>query len=117
MNKQKQQAVLKILEKGIKAILTDKYFEVNFGSERDWELRGTEIFVIGRALGETLDEIFYPTHWVKFLKRKDCPKYMKKLTRVNVDAYYPQLSIPKEKNYITIDNLGSKTAEEWEEYK
>ncbi len=105
--------VLKVLEKGLQFLITDKFADLLMAAEPDESLGATLIGIIGRSLGETLDEIFYPTQWEKFLKRKDCPKYMKKLTKVNINAYYPKLSLPKEKNYITIDKLGSMTAEDW----
>jgi len=103
MNKEKCVSLLVILERGIKAIVTDKFAEVLIEHERDPELRGTEIYVIGRALGETLDSFEYPVEWRRLLERKDCPKYMKEIRTIHVNAYYPKLSLPQEEHWLTID--------------
>ena len=103
MNKEKSDALLAILERGVSAVVTDKFAEVLFEHERDPELRGTEFCAIGRALGETLDSFEYPVEWERLLKRKDCPKYMREIRTICVNAYYPKLSLPQEEHWLTFD--------------
>ena len=99
----KTKDLLRILERGIKVILTDKYAETIINAEHDVYYRGTEVVVIGRALGECIGEIEYPAHWKRFLKRKDCPQYMKVIHTARVNAYYPKLSLPDEDNWVTFE--------------
>ena len=100
---EEKETILGILERGVQLIATDKFANVLVDSEPDLALRATVISCVGRALGETLGKAEYPTHWQRFLQRKDCPAYMKELTQISVDAYYPKLSLPQEENWVTIN--------------
>lgn len=87
----------------VQVLLTDKLFrEVSLSTERKESVRGTIIGMVGRALGETLEEIEVPSQWRRLLKRKDCPEYMKEIQTYNIIAYYHKLSLPEEEHYITI---------------
>jgi len=94
---------LKELERGIQTMLTDKFWAVNAYAERYSQFKAYIVTVLGRALGEELDSIEYPKHWERFLKTKRCPKYMKELVVSRVNAYYPQISIPDEPHWVTIE--------------
>lgn len=98
---EKTEALLQVLERGVKMSLSDKFMDISLETERDIELEATEITIIGRALGEVLDSFEYPLYWRRFLERKDCPQYMKKVVTQTVQAYYPKLSLPEESNWVT----------------
>lgn len=104
----KDEIVLTKLQKGVQMLVTDKFWGILINEEHNPEYQTRIITLIGCALGETLDSFSFPIHWERFLKRRDCPKYMKIIRGVNINAYYPKLSLPKEENYITIDNLGEE---------
>lgn len=96
-------AVLEELERDIYMALPDRYASIHVSSQHDPAFRATIVRLIVKALGETLATFEYPTNWKRLLARKDCPAYMKKLTTMNVNAYYPKLQIPSEKNWINIE--------------
>jgi len=98
---------LKLLERGIKIVLSDKFVKVEMEVEEDKSLRIYEIACIGSALGKTLDEIEYPIHWERFLKRKDCPAYLREITKVNVNVYFPDISLPEEPHWVSFDRVGT----------
>ena len=99
----KKDVILKLIERGKKYIITDKFATHSIAVERDWALRAWEIFAIGTTLGETLGSVEFPTYWSRFLKRKDCPKYMREISISYINAYYPKLSLPEEKNWVTFE--------------
>ena len=103
MNEKTKQIILKVLERGTSILVTDKFAEISLGAEGDIESRATQFYAVGTALGETLEEIEVPTEWKRFLQRKDCPQYLKHITTYSINAYYPKLSLPEEKNWIAID--------------
>lgn len=101
---------LRLLEKGLQMAITnkliDRFAEVEVTSEPDLELRAQIFSTIGKALGETLDTIEVPIHWRRFIKRKDCPKYLKEIMVYHANAYYPKISLPEREPYITFDSGG-----------
>lgn len=102
--KDKKQVTLELLEREVQMMVSDKMWDIMVKQDVDpFGLRAGTIQVIGRALGETFDTIKFPSHWERFLRRKDCPQYMKQLTVVSAHAYYPRLSIPEEKSWLTFD--------------
>lgn len=64
---------------------------------------GWQIVLGGTSLGEELGEIEFPAEWKRFLQTKQCPKYLKKITKVSVTAYYPKLSLPEEPHWVTFE--------------
>ena len=100
-------AELEILRKGVRAIiadkLVDKFAALEIETEYVRELHATIFYCVGKALGETLDSIEVPINWRRFIKTKRCPEYLKEIVIYNINAYYPKLSLPQEKSYITID--------------
>lgn len=101
--KEKAEKVLKLMERGAAMWLTYKFAEVIWEMEDDISLRAWEIFAVGRALGEQLGTVEYPIHWERFLRRKDCPKYLKEIGVSRVNAYYPKLSLPEEEHWVTFE--------------
>jgi len=112
---EKVDAVVRIMERGSKVVLTDKFANVVWEKERDTQLQAWEVYVIGQALGEILGEVEYPANWRRLLQRKDCPKYMKDIVTRNVSAYYPKLSLPEEDNWVTFEQSVAKDTEEQED--
>ena len=105
----KQAAILKELQRGVQTLVTNKFFRILCECDEDLSLRAKCITMIGSALGETLDKVTFPTHWQRLLARKDCPQYMKQLTQIQVNAYYPKLSLPEEDNWVTLDKSYTDT--------
>ncbi len=103
MKEKTKEVILKLLKRGAKMYVADKFADISFETEADTALRATEFYALGKALGETLESVDVPTEWRRFLKRKDCPQYLKKITTYSINAYYPKLSLPEEKNWIAID--------------
>lgn len=102
---------LRVMERGVQMTLADKVYQRISGDiETDIALRAKIISMIGTALGETLHKFEYPVNWRRFLARKDCPKYMKEIYVGHVDAYYPKLSLPEEKHWLTFDRGINKEA-------
>ena len=104
----KREIALKVLERGASVIMTNKllsemYATIETWTEEDKSLRACQFGVIAEALGETLETFEYPKNCERLLSRKDCPKYMREMQIMNVNAYYPKLSLPKEKNWVTIE--------------
>ena len=95
---------LKLLERGVSVLITNKFRDVICEMEEDAELRATLYFVIGQALGEVLDTIEVPIYWRRFLKRKDCPEYLKEIKTVRVEVYYPKISLPEEEHWTTFSS-------------
>ena len=95
---------LNVLQRGIETIVSDKFAKVVCTSERREEYLARAIYVLGTALGKRLDSVEYPVNWQRFVKRKDCPRYMKQTAYLNVNVYYPKLPLPQEPYWITIDN-------------
>jgi hypothetical protein len=93
------------LEFSIQLLVAHKFARVVAHTEEDNSLQAHLIAIIGSAMGETLDYIKFPTNWERLLKRKDCPNYMKNITEINVNVYYPRISLPNEKNCIEFDKI------------
>jgi len=94
------------MEKGMQLLVSDKFLREKFAKieatkERDAFLRAWEFFISGRALGETIESIEVPVNWRRLLKRKDCPKYMKKIKTIHVQVFYPKISLPEENHWVT----------------
>lgn len=85
--------------------LDKKFYDMMLSDEYDIKSLSHIITVMGRALGETLGSFEFPEHWRRYLKRKDCPKYMKQITQVDVRAYYPKRKIPEAYSLMTADNV------------
>lgn len=94
---------LEIFSRGVTATVTDKFWDIECKAEHDISLRSHLIRIVGKTLGKTLDEIEFPLYWERLLKRKDCPKYMKALKKVNVNVYYPTIPIPDKPHWLSID--------------
>ena len=103
-----KEAVLKEIERAVMLTLADKFANVFVESERNPSLRATLVSIIASALGETLYAIEYPKDWQRFLRTKRCPKYMKKMVISTVHAYYPHISLPEEKHWVTFERESEK---------
>jgi len=103
---------LQILEKGVQMAVTDRFAKVVVHSEWAPQFYSKLIAIIAQAFGETLDRVETPLNWRRFVKRKDCPKYLKEIITHEVRAYYPKIKLPREKHYLTIDNVGSHNIEQ-----
>ena len=96
---------LKVLERGVQMMVSDKFAKVIANSERYPRYMAKVISLLGIAMGKKLDSIEYPANWQRFLQRKDCPQYMKEIRKVNVNVYYPELPLPKEPYWLTFDTV------------
>tara|TARA_Y100000310_G_C20325029_1_gene642547 strand:+ start:135 stop:443 length:309 start_codon:yes stop_codon:yes gene_type:complete len=94
---------LEELERGVMLRLSDRFRKIYLEQEEVPSLRATEVYAVASALGEVIENIEYPEHWRRLLRRKDCPKYMKEMGTINVTAYYPKLSLPDEEHWVTIE--------------
>jgi len=94
---------LEYLERGVKIALSNKFAKVEMEVEEDKSLRAFEISCIGTSLGKILDTIEYPIHWKRFLKRKDCPAYLREITKKNVNVYFPNIPLPDEPHWVSFD--------------
>ena len=103
---------LRVLEKGIQLLITNKFNQVVAHSENAPEIQSKMITVIARAFGETLDRLECPVAWRRFIQRKDCPKYMKEIVVYEINAYYPKIQLSEEEHYLNIDNVKSYIADE-----
>ena len=101
---EKASKVLQLMERATNVLVTYKFADIIWAMEHDVSLRAWDIFAVGRALGETLDSVEYPTHWRRFLKRKDCPQYLKEVSVSNIRAYYPKLALPEEESWVTFEH-------------
>ncbi len=100
----KDKALLTVLERGTQMAMPERmYNRIVAAVEFDVELRAKIITVIGKAMGQKLGQVEYPLAWRRFLKRKDCPAYMKEVVTRSVNAYYPKLSLPEEENWVTFE--------------
>jgi len=103
LKKEQEPVILEELMRGAQVMLTDKFARLWAERRFDPSISARIIRLCASALGETLDTIRYPAHWERFLKRKDCPKYMKDIVEISVHAYYPRISIPEQKPWLTFD--------------
>lgn len=100
-----EEKYLKLLRYEVAAALDKRFAKLNFDH---WEDAITHCLnLMGTTLGETLDEVEFPTQWRRLLRRKDCPAYMKALTKLSVNVYYPKVSLPKEQFVINLDKASS----------
>ena len=77
----------------VEVAVTDKYYDVIISSDYDISMRAQVVSVIARALADVQTVAEYPTNWRRFIKRKNCPEYMKKITKLEVQTYYPKLPV------------------------
>jgi len=84
------------LELGVQTTIADRC-AIKLYSEQDKALRATLIHTIATSFIKILERkvATYPVHWERFLKRKDCPEYMKKLVTYDVVEHYPEVKMPK----------------------
>lgn len=96
------------MERGKKLLITPKFAKILAEMEYDVSMRAWETIFMGQSLGEELGQVEYPENWRRFIKRKDCPQYMKKIVTQSVNAYYPKLSLPKENHWVTFEQQKEK---------
>lgn len=111
----KQEILLTEIKRGVQMLLTDKFARVICDSEYKGDLKARMITTIASALGESLGEVRYPTYWQRFLKRKDCPNYMKDITVNSIIAYYPKLSLPDEPHWLVFAEKAAEKTKSDEE--
>ena len=98
---------LEKFERGIQLVLMDKWFQVVCGSEHDIAMRAEVVSIVVKALGQTLEEIHYPSTWWQAFKQHFFPRWLLRwfpveYTGHKIVTFYPKIALPDEPHWVTI---------------
>lgn len=92
---------LGLMAREVMLLLDEKFAEVEMNSYHNPSMKAYYLQIIAKSLGEKIGLVEYPREWRRFLKRKDCPQYMKEIVKQSIDVYYPKISLPEEPHWVT----------------